>query len=163
MESLESLGLTDTLREAFARGTPILGICVGSQVIFERSEEDDGTPGLGLLPGSVVRFRFREGATEKIPHMGWNQVEFLDAAGAAPVSRGHPVFAGIESGSEFYFVHSYYPEPARPEDLLATAVYGGVRFACAVGRDNLVAVQFHAEKSGRFGLRLLDNFLRWRT
>jgi glutamine amidotransferase len=103
--------------------------------------------GLGIFPGKVVRF---EGNGLKVPHMGWNELA---------VSRAHPVLDGL-SGEDFYFVHSYYPEPAEPSDLLGESDYG-VRFCAAAGRENLVAVQFHPEKSSRAGLQLYENFLRW--
>jgi glutamine amidotransferase len=121
-------------------------------VIFERSEERD-TPCLGILPGEVRRFpaSLRE-AGLKVPHMGWNRV----------FARGdHPLLAGIQEGSYFYFVHSYYPQPADPALVLAECDYG-LRFAAGVGRDNLAAFQFHPEKSGSPGLRLLANFLEWK-
>jgi glutamine amidotransferase len=156
MESLRRLGLDEELRRAVESGRPVLGICIGCQVIFERSEEDGGTPCLGLLPGRVVRFRFPAGEGPKVPHMGWNSVM---------LRPGHPVLSPKGSHSEpdqFYFVHSYHPEPADPSLVLGSCEYGGVTFPAAVGRDNLVAVQFHAEKSGRPGLDLLERFLRWR-
>jgi glutamine amidotransferase len=152
MESLEKLGLAAALRDAHSAGKPILGICIGCQVVFSSSEEDGGTGCLGLLEGEVVRFRFAEGSRRKVPHMGWNEVRFTDP---------HPVLEGIPAGSQFYFVHSYYVEPAEPAVALGTTSYGGIDFTAAVAKDNLVAVQFHAEKSGPAGLRLLDNFLGW--
>ena len=152
MESLEKLGLAAALRDAHSAGKPILGICIGCQVVFSSSEEDGGTDGLGLLEGEVVRFRFAEGSRRKVPHMGWNEVRFTDP---------HPVLEGIPAGSQFYFVHSYYVEPAEPGVALGMTSYGGIDFTAAVAKDNLVAVQFHAEKSGPAGLRLLDNFLGW--
>ena len=152
MESLEKLGLAAALRDAHSAGKPILGICIGCQVVFSSSEEDGGTGCLGLLEGEVVRFRFAEGSRRKVPHMGWNEVRF---------THPHPVLEGIPAGSQFYFVHSYYVEPSEPAVALGTASYGGIDFTAAVAKDNLVAVQFHAEKSGPAGLRLLDNFLGW--
>jgi imidazole glycerol-phosphate synthase subunit HisH len=134
-------------REAVGSGKPFLGVCVGLQVLFEGSEESRGVEGLGVLPGTVVRF---EGGDLKVPHIGWNQLE---------VAREHPVFEGLD-GEAFYFVHSYYPEPARRGDVLGTAEYG-TRFCAAAGRENLAAVQFHPEKSSRAGLALYENFLRW--
>ncbi len=155
MESLGRLGLDEELRSAHAAGKPILGICVGCQVIFDESEEDGGVRCLGFLPGSVVRFRFPPGVSRKVPHMGWNEVRFADG------DRRHPVFEGIEPGSQFYFVHSFHPVPHEASDTQGSAVYGEREFTAAVARDHLVAVQFHTEKSGRCGLRVLENFLRW--
>jgi glutamine amidotransferase len=152
MESLARLGLADELRAAFDAGKPILGICIGCQVIFEESEEDGGVRGLGLLPGRVARFRFPAGTHCKVPHMGWNRVS---------VRGPHPVFRGLEGGGEFYFVHSYYPVPGDDRDVIGVCDYGGVVFPAALARDNLAAVQFHAEKSGRLGLQVLKNFLDW--
>jgi glutamine amidotransferase len=153
MESLRRRGLDAAIREVYTAGRPLLGICIGCQVVFAASEEDGGTECLGLLPGDVVRFRFPPGTRRKVPHMGWNEVR---------IQSEHPVTAGIPPESQFYFVHSFYPRPAAPEVVLGTARYGDVEFAAVVARQNLVAVQFHAEKSGPPGLRLLDNFCRWR-
>ncbi|MDX9978739.1 MAG: imidazole glycerol phosphate synthase subunit HisH [Lentisphaeria bacterium] len=155
MANLHEMGLFDPLLAAIHGGKPFLGICIGFQLLFESSEEDGGVACLGALPGPVVRFpdNLHEGDDPqplKIPHMGWNQVTF---------TRPHPVWEGIPEDAEFYFVHSYYPVPP-PELVAATTVYGK-KFACAVARGNLVASQFHPEKSGRPGLKLLDNFCRW--
>jgi glutamine amidotransferase len=154
MNSLRALGLDRVLREAVAAGKPVLGICIGCQVVFERSEEDLATC-LGLLPGEVVRFPADmpapEGGVLKVPHMGWNGVEW---------QRPHPVFAGVHPQAEFYFVHSYYPRPADPALVVGTTHYG-LTFASAVAWGSLVAVQFHVEKSGRPGLKILENFLAW--
>lgn len=147
MRKLAERGMDDACREAYAGGKSFLGVCVGLQVLFEGSEESPGAAGLGILPGKVVRF---EAGELKVPHIGWNQ---LDAA------RPHPVLEGLD-GEAFYFVHSYYPDPAREDDLLGTAEYGA-RFCAAAGRENLAAVQFHPEKSSRAGLRLYENFLTW--
>lgn len=149
MRSLKRNGMDDALREVVAAGAPVLGICLGLQISFDHSEEDD-TSTLGLLPGRVRRFRFDDPGL-KIPHMGWNEVRLV---------RPHPVLSGIEPGDEFYFVHGYYPEPADPSLIYAVTDYE-VEFACAVGRDNYFATQFHPEKSGRVGLRLLAAFARW--
>jgi glutamine amidotransferase len=154
MESLRELGLHKLLRELFDAGVPILGICVGLQVLFDFSQENQ-TPCLGILPGEVRRFPDKicsdSGDFLKIPHMGWNAVRF---------KKDHPVFRDISAGSEFYFVHSYYPQPANEQLTAGTTEYGMV-FTSAVAFRNLVAVQFHPEKSGKPGLRLLDNFCRW--
>ena len=154
MQALTELGLGDAIRAAVAAGKPFLGICLGYQVLFESSAEDQ-VECLGVLPGRVVRFpdNLRESPESrplKIPHMGWNRVRFL---------RPHPVWAGVPDDSEFYFVHSYFPVPP-PERVCATADYG-LTFAAGCCRDNLVAFQFHPEKSGAPGLRLLENFCRW--
>jgi glutamine amidotransferase len=152
MENVRRLGIGDAIRDAIAAGTPFLGICVGTQILFDASEEDGGTTCLGVLPGRVRLFRPSD-ARDKVPHMGWNQVAFRP-----PV---HPVLDGLAGGSEFYFVHSYYPDPARPEDARGVTDYAGTTFASIVGRGNLLATQFHPEKSGRTGMRLLANFARW--
>jgi imidazole glycerol-phosphate synthase subunit HisH len=153
MANLRERGLDKGLRKWIAEGKPVLGICLGTQVIFEHSEEDD-TECLGIVPGSVRRFPpdlQAGGQRLKIPHMGWNSVAF----------RGdHPVFADIPEGAEFYFVHSYYPAPS-DEGWAAGWTEYGIRFCSAVARGNLVAVQFHPEKSGRPGLTILANFCRW--
>src|SRR5918998_885454 len=124
-------------------GVGAFGDCVGLQVLFEGSEESPGIGGLGVLPGGVVRF---EAGDLRVPHMGWNQLE---------VARAHPVLEDLD-GEAFYFVHSYYPDPAVQSDVLGTAEYGA-RFCAAAGRENLVAAQFHPEKSSRAGLKLYEN------
>ena len=147
MKKLKERGMDVACREAYRSGKPFLGVCVALQVIFETSEESPGAEGLGLLPGGVRRF----GATGlKVPHMGWNELRLV---------RDHPVLEGLD-GEDFYFVHSYYPEPAEPGDLVGESEYG-VRFCAAAGRENLIAVQFHPEKSSRAGLKLYENFLAW--
>lgn len=149
MQVLQQRGLGSALTQAFQRGAPILGICVGCQIILTHSEEGD-TPGLNLIPGECTRFRLSDPSL-KIPHMGWNSVT---------VTRPHPLLAHLRPGDEFYFVHSYYPQPANPTDIYAVSDYGG-SFGAAIGRDNLFAVQFHTEKSGPIGLQLLQNFANW--
>ena len=148
MATLRELGLDQALRQSFQRGIPILGICLGAQVILEHSEEND-TACLGLLPGRTRALSRGEGL--KIPHMGWNRVRFL---------RDHQVFKGLPEGAEYYFVHSYYPAPAETTMVVGVTDHG-VEFPCAIGWRNLVATQFHPEKSGRFGLQILENFLAW--
>jgi len=150
MRQLAASGAREAVIEA-ARGKPFLGICVGMQMLFERGEEGD-TPGLGLLAGAVPRFPAALMAGLKVPHMGWNEVR---------QARAHALWAGIPSGERFYFVHSYFPEPAERDLAAATCAYG-VSFTCAVARDNIFAVQFHPEKSQAAGLRLLSNFVQWR-
>ena len=148
MATLKELGLDRALQESFRKGTPILGICLGAQIILEYSEEND-TPCLGLLPGRTRALPRPEGL--KIPHMGWNRVRFL---------KPHPVFQGLPEEAEYYFVHSYYPDPAQAAMVLGVTEHG-IRFPSALGWRNLVATQFHPEKSGRFGLKILENFLAW--
>ena len=147
MRKLRERGMDDACGEAYRSGKPFLGVCVALQVVFDASEESPGVEGLGFLPGKVVRF---EGDGLKVPHIGWNE-QFL--------VRPHPVLEGLD-GEAFYFVHSFYPEPAEAGDLIGGTDYGG-RFCSAAGRENLVAVQFHPEKSSRAGLRLYENFLSW--
>jgi len=148
MATLRELGLDQALRQSFQRGIPILGICLGAQVILEHSEEND-TVCLGLLPGRTRALSRGEGL--KIPHMGWNRVRFL---------RTHQIFKGLPAGAEYYFVHSYYPAPAETAMVVGVTDHG-IEFPCAIGWRNLVATQFHPEKSGRFGLQILENFLAW--
>jgi glutamine amidotransferase len=148
MATLRELGLDQALRQSFQRGIPILGICLGAQVILEHSEEND-TACLGLLPGRTRALPRGEGL--KIPHMGWNRVRFL---------RDHRIFKGLPEGAEYYFVHSYYPAPAEAAMVVGVTDHG-MEFPCAIGWRNLVATQFHPEKSGRFGLQILENFLAW--
>ena len=154
MASLRRLGMDQALKQAVEEGKPVLGICLGCQVVFEASEEDSAEC-LGLMPGRVVRFRAgtlgEDSRPIKIPHMGWNSVRWV---------RAHPLFAGLNPQAEFYFVHSFHPEPSEASLVIGTTCHG-VEFASAVGRGSLVAVQFHPEKSGRPGLKILENFLAW--
>lgn len=182
MDVLRERGLDSALKDAFAAGKPILGICIGCQIILDASEEDNASC-LGLLPGKTIRFSFTHSSGTsvypfssadgirssvpqsvdpirssadypllKIPHMGWN---------AVTVTRPHPLLAHLRPGDEFYFVHSFYPQPADPSQVWAVSDYGG-EFPVAIGRDNLFAVQFHTEKSGAVGLRVLENFANWK-
>jgi imidazole glycerol-phosphate synthase subunit HisH len=146
--------LQDALMEA-SRSKPMLGVCVGEQLLFDWSEEGD-TPGLGLMPGNVVRFRLDsqlqdDGSRFKVPQMGWNRVK---------QTVSHPLWSGIADNSYFYFVHSYYAEPENPAHTTGETLYGAA-FACAVGRDNIFATQFHPEKSASAGLQLYKNFVHW--
>jgi glutamine amidotransferase len=154
MSSLRASGVQDALLRA-SKTRPMMGVCVGEQMLFDRSEEAD-TAGLGLLPGRVVRFQLEgklqaDGSRFKVPQMGWNRVR---------QQRPHPVWDGIADDSYFYFVHSYYAQPVDPGDSIGQADYGSP-FCCAVARDNLVATQFHPEKSAAAGLRLYQNFVHW--
>ena len=148
MRKLRERGMDEACREAFRRGKPFLGVCVALQVVFESSGESPGVEGLGLMPGKVVRF---EGDGLKVPHIGWNELSLV---------RDHPVISGLD-GEAFYFVHSYYPEPEERRDLIGETDYYGTRFCSAAGRENLVAVQFHPEKSSGAGLKFYENFLSW--
>ncbi|MDP3373735.1 MAG: imidazole glycerol phosphate synthase subunit HisH [Hydrogenophaga sp.] len=159
MRELATSGLLDAVLHA-AASKPLFGVCVGMQMLLERSEEGP-TEGLGLIPGEVVRFRLEgrlqaDGSRFKVPQMGWNQV-FHD------LGRGpdHPLRDGIADGAYFYFVHSYYGKPANPQHSVGEADYGG-RFAAAIARDNIFATQFHPEKSADQGLALYRNFLHWK-
>lgn len=154
MREMDARGLRKAVVAA-AREKPFLGICIGLQMLFDASEEGD-VAGLGLLPGNVRRFPAQamvdhQGSKLKVPHMGWNEVHQTVA---------HPLWEGIATGSRFYFVHSYYPEPARPELVAARSFYP-FAFACAAAEGNVFAVQFHPEKSQSAGLRLLANFVGW--
>ena len=149
MEYLKKTGLDTAIINVFMSSVPILGICLGAQIVLNDSEEGPQEC-LGLVPGKTVRFRL-EDKSLKIPHMGWNEVR---------VVKPHPLLEGIKAGDEFYFVHSYYPNPADKQNIYAAADYGG-DFCCALGYKNLFAVQFHPEKSGRLGLQMLERFTRW--
>jgi glutamine amidotransferase len=147
VSSLRRHGLDTALREVIKAGTPLFAVCVGLQVLFDETEEGGGCPCLGLLPGRV---KLLPGDGLKVPHMGWNTVRRVG---------DHPLFEGIEDDSYFYFVHSYYAEPADPEVVVGRTEYG-VDFASMVAVGNLVATQFHPEKSGPAGLRMYDNFIK---
>ena len=151
MDGLRRLHLVEPIHRAIRRGVPYFGICLGLQLLFERSQEEGEHAGLGLFAGDVVRFAFPEADRErKIPHMGWNTIEF---------ERPGPLLEGIPSGTYFYFVHSYYVRPAEPSVVAATTDYG-LRFTSMIHRENVTATQFHPEKSQAAGLRMLANFAR---
>ncbi|MFO7461459.1 MAG: imidazole glycerol phosphate synthase subunit HisH [Desulfatiglandales bacterium] len=154
MFDLRRLGMDKAVLASFDAGKPILGICLGTQIILERSEENDTTC-IGLIKGEVRRFPENltedQGRRLKVPHMGWNGVLW---------KKHHVLFRGIEPASEFYFVHGYYPSPSDPETILGQTHYG-FSFASVLFSRNLAAVQFHPEKSGAPGLRLLSNFCSW--
>jgi glutamine amidotransferase len=147
METIRELKIDKIIKEVIARGTPFLGICLGTQIIFDFSEEDAAAC-LGIISGTVRKI---PDMGEKIPHMGWNTIV---------KTRDHPLFYGIDSDAWFYFVHSYYPDPANMLDVVAQTSYG-ITFASAVSRGNVFATQFHPEKSGRPGLKILKNFSTW--
>ena len=150
METLEKTGIGKAIVEVVNRKRPVLGICIGCQIILNSSEENGGVDTLGLIDGKAVRFQNEAGI--KIPHMGWNQVELL---------KLHPLFEGIPNNSDFYFVHSFHPAKIREENALSKTTYGSQTFTSAVCKENLVATQFHLEKSGDVGLRVLKNFSTW--
>jgi glutamine amidotransferase len=159
MREFEQSGLKAAVLEHVAAGKPLMGVCVGMQMLLDHSEEQD-TPGLGLIAGRVQRFRLDgrlqpDGSRFKVPQMGWNQVRQTAHDGAV-----HPVWAGVPDEAYFYFVHSYYTAPSDPRHSAGTAEYGD-RFTCAVARDNIFATQFHPEKSADHGLALYRNFLHW--
>jgi imidazole glycerol-phosphate synthase subunit HisH len=142
-------GIDEALRETFVRGIPILGICLGTQIILSHSEEGD-TDCLGLIKGTVKKFVFSDPSL-KIPHMGWNEIR---------IRQDHVLLRDISAGTQVYFVHSFYPAPDDPTMVVATSDYG-IEFPCAIGRRNLFATQFHPEKSGQAGLSILKNFAAW--
>ena len=161
VENLKRFDLFDFLKEEIVSGKPYLGICLGLQMLFESSEEAPGVAGMGLVKGRVVKFK----GSLKVPHMGWNRVtqsmdrmDRMDRADRpTKESCGSGIFTGIRQGDFFYFVHSYYPEPA--EDLTASTTDYGVSFVSSIEKGNLFACQFHPEKSQKVGLSLLQNFI----
>ena len=158
MRELRDSGLQEAVLHA-AANKPLMGVCVGMQMLLTRSEEGPegtGTPGLGLIPGDVRKFRLEgrlqpDGSRFKVPQMGWNQVF---------QARAHPIWAGVPDAAYFYFVHSFYAHPADPAHSIGETDYGA-RFTCALGQDNIFATQFHPEKSAEHGLTLYRNFLHW--
>lgn len=149
MRSLRALGIAQVLPDVVASGRPFLGICVGMQVLLAASLEFGQHDCLGIVPGTVRRLPDEAG---KVPQIGWNQVRY------APAAADHPLFAGIPDGSDFYFVHSFYCDVEDPAIVAGVTTYG-IDFPSVIVRDNLAAVQFHPEKSGKYGLRLLENFV----
>ena len=155
MREMDARDLRPAVLEA-ARSKPFLGLCIGLQMLFERSEEGD-TPGLGVFPGQVKRFppaamKDAQGGKLKVPHMGWNEVMQAEP---------HALWQGIADANRYYFVHSYYVEAGRQELVAGYSIYG-FPFTCAVAQDNIFAVQFHPEKSQTAGLALLANFVSWK-
>jgi len=155
MAEIKRLGLDSVIHEV-AKNKPFLGVCVGMQALMDFSEENDGTKCLGIIPGSVLPFDKNltdpiSGERLKVPHMGWNQVHQVIK---------HPLWKDIPQDSRFYFVHSYFVQPASPEPVAASTAYG-FPFASAISRENIFAVQFHPEKSQHVGLNLYANFVNW--
>jgi imidazole glycerol-phosphate synthase subunit HisH len=159
MRELEDSGLKDAVLDA-AKHKPLMGVCVGMQMLLDHSEEQD-TPGLGLIPGRVLRFRLdgqrqADGSRYKVPQMGWNRVFQQAHDGVA-----HPVWQGVPDAAYFYFVHSYHVHPSDARDTAGRTEYGA-SFTSAIARDNIFATQFHPEKSAENGLALYRNFLAWK-
>ncbi len=149
MKELKSRGFIAPIADLITRKTKFMGICLGLQLLFEKSEESPAIPGLGAFRGAVKKFRSKG---VKIPHMGWNDLKIL---------RKHPVLQGIATGDYFYFVHSYYGKPSAPGLTLASCRYGQEDFAAVIGNEHICATQFHPEKSQDAGLRILKNFIKW--
>ncbi|MEJ6517022.1 MAG: imidazole glycerol phosphate synthase subunit HisH [Pseudomonadales bacterium] len=149
VDTLHDRGLFDVLIEAFHKGTPLLGICLGSQIVLEHTEEGDKNC-LGLIDGVVERFDFAD-RTYKVPHIGWNEIN---------IAQPHPLLRQVEDGDEFYFVHSYFTRPTQQANVVATTDYN-INFCSILAKDNLFATQFHLEKSGRKGLSILAEFASW--
>ena len=149
MKELRSRGFIGPIQELVARKTKLMGVCLGLQLFFEKSEENPGVKGLGVFKGAVRKFRSTD---VKVPHMGWNDLKVL---------KKHPLLEGIPSGKYFYFVHSFCGKPAARGLTLASCRYGREDFAAVIGNDHVFATQFHPEKSQEAGLRILKNFIRW--
>lgn len=145
MENLKSTGLDEVIMEEAQKGKPILGICLGMQLLFDKSYEVEETKGLSLINGEVIKFQ----CDEKIPHMGWNSLEF---------SKEDVILKNMKEESYVYFVHSYYAKMKNKQDLVATSTYGGIQVPAIVRKENILGMQFHPEKSGDIGLNLLKNF-----
>ena len=152
IKELKKRKIFNVLKAKIKEGTPYLGICIGMQVLFEQSQEAPGASGLGLIKGKVKEFKTK---SLIVPHMGWNQTEFSKAY---RLSGGKKLFRGIRDRSFFYFVHSYYCEP-KDKDVVLTKTDYGVKFASSIYKDNIWALQFHTEKSQKFGLKVFNNFL----
>ena len=152
IHNLRAGGFVEPLLQHVESGKPLLGICVGMQMLFDESEEFGCHQGLGLVPGKVIHFptdMTEAGERLKVPHMGWNNIQ---------IKKPSPIFEGTEDGSFVYFVHSYYCSADNPADVAATCRYGDVEFCASVWRDNLMATQFHPEKSQTVGLNIFDKF-----
>ncbi|MGP0629210.1 imidazole glycerol phosphate synthase subunit HisH [Nitrospina sp. 32_T5] len=150
MANLDEYGLIDPVRKSIQSGKPFLGICLGLQLLFEQSVEFGTVPGLGVLPGKVIRFDFEDGSELKVPHMGWNTVN---------VKKDSALFDGTDPHPYFYFVHSYFVQPDNPAAVVTTTEYGR-EFVSGIEHENIHAFQFHPEKSQRAGLKLLEKFAR---
>ena len=150
VDTLRDRGLDEAIKSFYATGKPLLGICLGLQIALEYTEEGKKTC-LGIVEGASERFEFIDGSI-KVPHIGWNGLT---------INRPHPMLESIQSGDEFYFVHSYYARPVDSNNVVGTTDYGDKTFCSVVARENLFATQFHLEKSGELGLKLLGAFKHW--
>ena len=150
VDTLRDRGLDEAIKSFYATGKPLLGICLGLQIALEYTEEGKKTC-LGLVEGTSKRFEFNDRSI-KVPHIGWNELT---------INRPHPMLKSIQSGDEFYFVHSYYARPVDSNNVVGTTDYGDKTFCSVVARENLFATQFHLEKSGELGLKLLGAFKHW--
>jgi glutamine amidotransferase len=151
MEALNGLRWTPILKSCVSSGKPLLGICLGMQLLFDRGAEHGPTSGLGLIKGEVVKLT--PGAPHKVPHVGWNNLTSV---------KPHPLLMGLRPDVDLYFVHSYHCVPADPSDVIASCDFGGA-FTAGVARDNVAGVQFHPEKSQPCGMRILENFAQWKV
>ena len=147
MENLQNRSLDNILRKYYESGKPMLGICIGIQILFQHSEEED-TECLGLFPGNVKKYPIQKRL--KVPQIGWNEVSQI---------QSHPIFEDVPNPAHFYFVNAYYPVPEMKETIIGKTTYG-LEFCSAIAHNNLIATQFHLEKSGRVGLKMLENFLK---
>lgn len=152
MDGLVERGFDRLVKEAVGKGLPVLAICVGMQLLLEHDTEDGGVDGLAIIRGRVQRFDFPPEQRVKVPHIGWNAVRF---------AKPHPVLQGISDGTAFYFVHSYYASPAVPDAIAGITEYAGLEYASALASASVFATQFHPERSGTAGLKLLKNFTEW--
>ena len=150
VETLRHRGIDEAIKTFYATGKPMLGICLGLQILFEHSEEGNKTC-LGIMAGASEKFNFSD-RSFKVPHIGWNELL---------ITQQHSMLKNIKSGDEFYFVHSYFVSPKSSDHVLGTTTYGDKTFCSVIGKDNLFATQFHLEKSGELGLKLLSAFKHW--
>ena len=154
MKSLEGCGLVGGIKEYVASDQPFIGICLGMQMLFERSEEFGETIGLGLIPGKVIKLPTKDDQNEKLPHVSWNELNSKSTQWA------DTILEGIEEGSDMYFVHSFVAQPKDSNNILSTTEYSNYNFCSSVKKNNIYGCQFHPEKSGKTGLKIIKNFIR---